>query len=374
MKLRTPRSVTTCGRIFALTLMGIPLASCNSDRAPEAGPSFRQSPAVDRKRLEPVHSPASEEKSGVAVSAPSSAKESGETASLIPGFAFARKNGLGYSEYLHESTGIIFVKLPGGKFMMGGTEKEEREVLVSVPPEHRNDVKELLAVERPRHEVMLSSFLIAKHEVTQAQWKLVMGTSPSHFKGDALPVESVSWDSCQEFCRKTGLSLPTEAQWEFACRAGTTTSFGFGDAAEDLGEYAWFYLNSGHAELPVGTEWDDRKVLGKWGCRTHPVGARRPNDFGLHDMHGNVWEWCEDMYDARYYSKAASGNGDSACTSGSRARVTRGGGWNSDARVCRSAGRDGSHPDYRDRYLGLRPVKSRVSQTSLQRPAVGAAL
>ncbi len=254
-------------------------------------------------------------------------------------FTSLGKNAQGYEEFREEQTGIVFVKLPGGTFQMGSPASEA---------ERHDD-------EGPVHEVTLSPFLIAKYEVTQAQWKRVMGTSPSYFKGDELPVEKVSWNDCQEFCKKTGLSLPTEAQWEYACRAGTTTPYHSGDSEADLAEVGWFYLNSGHKELPAGTEWEPDKLKG-WGCRTHRVGAKKPNGFGLHDMHGNVWEWCEDVYNRDYYSKAASRNGDKACTSGSGDRVRRGGGWYYYARRCRSALRAGLFPGDRNAHLGFRPL------------------
>jgi len=260
---------------------------------------------------------------------------------ITPEFRSLGSNAQGYEEFREERTGIVFVKLPGGTFQMGSPASEA---------ERHDD-------EGPVHEVTLSSFLIAKHEVTQAQWRRVMGTSPSHFKGDDLPVESVSWNECQKFCMMTGLSLPTEAQWEYACRAGTTTAYHSGDTEADLAEFGWFYLNSGHKELPAGTEWNVDEVLGEWGCRTHQVGVKKPNGFGLHDMHGNVWEWCEDVYNRDYYSKAESRNGDKACRAGSGDRVSRGGGWSYGAGFCRSARRYGILPDSRDHYSGFRPLR-----------------
>ncbi len=275
----------------------------------------------------------------------------------MSGFTFMQKNEQGYSEYHHEKSGIVFVRLPGGTFTMGGTEKEQRDYLASLPPGRRQGARKLLAAEQPRHKVTLSPFLIAKYEVSQVQWHRVMGTSPWQFTGDDLPVEQVSWDDCREFCKKTELSLPTEAQWEYACRAGTATSFSFGDAEQDLGEYAWFYLNSGHEELSSGTRWDDRKVLGQWGCRSHPIGVKKPNAFGIHDMHGNVWEWCRDGFDQAYYSKPGAGDGDLACVAGSRSRVNRGGSWLSVAWYCRSAARGVIPADYRFPLLGFRPSR-----------------
>ena len=314
MEPRSPRFVTLCGGFLALTLVGVQLAGCVSNRKPAAGSPPRQSPATDEKS-EPVATPATDEKS--------------EPVASIPGFAFVKKNKQGYPEYTHEKTGIIFVKLPGGKFQMGSPEDE--------PNRFHN--------EGPVHEVTLSSFLIAKHEVTQTQWKRVMGTSPSHFKGDDLPVEKVSWNDCQEFCKKTGLSLPTEAQWEYACRAGTTTPFSFG--ATITPEQVNYNGDYPYGGAPKGL---NRK-------KTVAVGSLPANGFGLHDMHGNVFEWCEDVYDAVYYSKAASSNGDKACTSGSGYRVCRGGGWYDSARLCRSAFRLRDPPDIRNYDFGFRPLR-----------------
>ncbi|MEK7450052.1 MAG: formylglycine-generating enzyme family protein [Planctomycetota bacterium] len=145
--------------------------------------------------------------------------------------------------------------------------------------------------EKPIHEVALNSFLISKYEVTQGQWQKIMNNNPSNFKGDNNPVEQVSWDDCQEFCKrsetesasggKTGLRLPTEAEWEYAARAGTTTKYYWGDSIND--DYLW-----------------DNSNLG-----THPVGQKKPNGFGLYDMLGNVWEWCQDWYGAIYYQTSS---------------------------------------------------------------------
>jgi len=219
-------------------------------------------------------------------------------------FTSLGKNAQGFEEFREEQTGIVFVKLPGGKFQMRSPASEAK-------PDGN---------EYPVHEVTLSPFLIAKYEVTQAQWKRVMGTSPSYFKGDELPVEKVSWNDCQEFCKNTGLSLPTEAQWEYACRAGTTTAYHSGASEADLAEVAWYNKNSG------GT--------------THPVGTKKPNDFGLYDMHGNLWEWCEDEHSPDSYGP-----------------VSRGGSFSTDARICDSADRTRLPPDDRIGSWGFRPLR-----------------
>ena len=161
-----------------------------------------------------------------------------------------------------------------------------------------------------------------------------MDFNPSKSRGDALPVELVSWEDCQEFCKKSGLSLPTEAQWEHACRAGTSGAYAGTGNLDDMG---WYDKNSGR--------------------RAHPVGEKQANDFGLHDMHGNVKEWCEDWYQADYYDESAGA--DPRCeNSGSTIRVVRGGSWSIDAVRCRSAFRGVSHPLIRDPTIGFRPAWS----------------
>jgi formylglycine-generating enzyme required for sulfatase activity len=185
--------------------------------------------------------------------------------------------------------------------------------------------------ETPVHEVRLTGFWMAKTEVTQKQWESVMGNNPSHHKGDNLPVERVSWDDCEEFCRKTGLQLPTEAEWEYACRAGTTGDYGGTGNREAMG---WYSGNSGN--------------------ETHPVGRKQANAWGLQDMHGNVWEWCADWYDGGYYAKSPGVNPQGPVSG--EDRVLRGGSYWGDPRGCRSAGRDWFNPGDRDGNVGFRPV------------------
>ena len=180
-------------------------------------------------------------------------------------------------------------------------------------------------------------FWLGKTEITQAQWRAVMGENPSFFKGDDLPAESVSWEDAQEFIAKVNasgilpagwkLALPTEAQWEYACRAGKTGPYSGGawDAV------AWYEGNS--------------------GSKTHPVATKAPNAWGLHDMHGNVWEWCADWYDS-----AIAGGMDPKGPSSGVDRVYRGGSWNYDAASCRAARRNWDYPDDRDPTLGFRPA------------------
>jgi formylglycine-generating enzyme required for sulfatase activity len=171
----------------------------------------------------------------------------------------------------------------------------------------------------------------------------VTGSSPSEFVGDSHPVERVSWDDIQGFLREvngsggSGYRLPSEAEWEYACRAKTTWRYGFGDADSQLEEYGWYGANS--LSMP------------------HPVGQKRPNAWGLYDMHGNVWEWCSDSWRSYYTDAPRDGSSwESGRLSG--ARVLRGGSWVSIAGVCRSARRYHSDPSYRRSQYGFRLARS----------------
>ncbi|MCX5677392.1 MAG: formylglycine-generating enzyme family protein [Planctomycetota bacterium] len=184
------------------------------------------------------------------------------------------------------------VLIPAGKFLMGSPNLE----------------KERMGNEGPQHEVIITKpFYLGVTEVTQAQYEAVMGTNPSKFKGPTYPVDSVTWHEAVEFCRKlsekTGKTfrLPTEAEWEYACRAGSQTRFSFGDSEGVLGDYAWYKSNS--------------------GGKTNSVGRKKPNAWGLYDMHGNVWEWCAD-WSGSYSSKSST---DPKGADSSWARVIRGG-------------------------------------------------
>jgi formylglycine-generating enzyme required for sulfatase activity len=190
------------------------------------------------------------------------------------------------------------------------------------------------------HQVTLTqAFELGQHEVTQEQYEAVMGTTPSHFKGSQNPVEKVSWADAVEFCRKLSelpaekkagyvYRLPTEAEWEYACRAGTTTKYSFGDDASKLEQYAWYDKNS------------DR--------RTHPVGQKKPNAWGLYDMHGNVQEWCQDWL-GDYPSDSIT---DPTGPASGFGRVLRGGAINDQSWYVRSATRNYSQPDLRSNFYG----------------------
>ena len=220
---------------------------------------------------------------------------------------------------------IDMVRVEAGTFTMGAT------------PE----MKKPYNYEKPTHSVTLTNdYYIGKYEVTQALWKAVMGNNPSYFKGDNLPVEKVSWDDCQEFISKlnriTGKTfrLPTEAEWEYAARGGNKSRGYQYCGSRKLSDVAWYDDNSGH--------------------KTHAVGTKQPNELGIYDMSGNVWEWCQDWYGT--YSSSSQVNPTGA-NSGSD-RVYRGGGWCFSARFCRSSFRLSATPAYRVIDLGLRLVLS----------------
>jgi formylglycine-generating enzyme required for sulfatase activity len=224
--------------------------------------------------------------------------------------------------------------------------------------------------ESPVHRVRIGrAFYVGKYEVTQEQWEKVMGANPSHCKGPKLPVECVSWDDCQEFLKRlnalvpnpvptvvgAGLKpaptgprwafrLPTEAEWEWACRPGTRTRFSFGDDDARLGEYAWYDANSGNT--------------------THPVGEKQPNAWGLHDCHGNVWEWCADAwgsYSPNPWPGRFRWTRDPQGPATGSARVLRGGGWYGNPDGCRSATRGSGDPTDRFDGIGFRVVAAPVS-------------
>ena len=190
--------------------------------------------------------------------------------------------------------------------------------------------------EEPAHQVTVSSFKIGKYPITQKQWNSVMGTNSSYFKGDNLPVETVSWEDAQEFITKLNAAtgkkyrLLTEAEWEFACRGGLQSGNYQYSGSNDLNAVAW---HDGNSE-----------------GKTHPVGTKQPNELGIYDMNGNVWEWCNDWYGA--YSADTQTNPQGA-TTGLR-RVGRGGSWGDDAQHCRVSMRSNGAPNARDEYSGFR--------------------
>jgi endoglucanase len=219
---------------------------------------------------------------------------------------------------------LEMVLIPAGEFMMGSPDSD----------------KSAASDEKPQHRVRITKpFYLGKYPVTQEQWTALMGDNPSYFKGPKNPVEEVSWDDCLQFLRRLNekagggtWQFPTEAQWEYACRAGSTTKYCFGDDESGLGEYGWYDKNS--------------------GGKPHSVGEKKPNAWGLYDMHGNIWQWCEDWYDSGYY--AHSPTDDPAGPATGSERVSHGGCWFSPARSARSANHGRIEPEHRGSHLGFR--------------------
>jgi formylglycine-generating enzyme required for sulfatase activity len=251
-------------------------------------------------------------------------------------------------------SGIEMVLIPAGTFRMGSSGGKADEV--------------------PIHEVQIGAFLMDRYEMTQEHYAKFVAINGSHFKGPKNPVEMNSWPEAALFCNMRsrgeglkpcydedtgrcdfaadGYRLPTEAEWEYACRAGTTAEFSFGDDSGHLKQYAWFGENAGK--------------------KTQPVGQKKPNAWGLYDMHGNVAEWCNDVYEKQYYASAPAKNprgpGDG------KRRVLRGGAWNSTAEACRSAARVGENPGFEDACfardaIGFRCVRKAPAESNAKAAA-----
>ncbi|MCW5200380.1 SUMF1/EgtB/PvdO family nonheme iron enzyme [Desulfobulbus sp. F4] len=224
---------------------------------------------------------------------------------------------------INKASGIEFVYVPGGCFKMGSAVGEKGRFIW----------------EGPMHEVCLNGFWIGKYEVTQEQWQKIMGDNPSGFsRGGQYPVENVSWEDTQEFLNRLNersakvYRLPTEAEWEYTCRAGGTAKYCGGDNPDVL---AWHEENSGK--------------------KTHPAGRKLPNAFSVHDMSGNVWEWCGDKFDKDYYAAGGVRNNPRG-PSGEGERVVRGGSAGSRVHNCRAAFRYKNWPDYQENLIGFRVV------------------
>jgi sulfatase modifying factor 1 len=253
------------------------------------------------------------------------------------GFTFIGMNTQGCEEYRHETTGMVFIRLPGGAYKMGSENGDPNE--------------------SPVHEVEVDGFLVGKFEVTQAVWEKVMGYNPSDDanpdhaaepadgktddhavkpahdgKGDH-PVVQVSWEDCQAFCDKAGLRLPTEAEWEYACRGGTDTDFFWGDEFY-YDDYVWCNLNAGD--------------------KTNPVGQKKPNGYGLYDMNGNVCEQVQDYFDPEYYKSSPRMNPQGPEDGDKRA--VRSGGWSVGLEICRPSSRSGHEQWLKCTSLGFRCI------------------
>ena len=292
----------------------------------------------------------------------------------VDSFTFSGTNDQGYPEYTHDDTGIVFVGILENHLVQDGRGggagaglqfeciPTEEFQMGSLAGESNRQVDE-----GPAHDVTLSPFLIAKYEVTQAEYEAVTGSNPSHFQGErvpagtdtaSLPVESVSWDELRApdgFLARTGLQLPTEAQWEYAARGAARNGAG------DLLSEAFSFGDACNAATcdPCATADDYMWWCGNSGGTTHRVGSTPSADsrnkvftnlFGLHDMHGNVAEWCEDWYQADFYQALVDAGepliSDPLCENpGSGHRVHRGGSWDHNAAACRSAHRANHPPD-----------------------------
>lgn len=237
---------------------------------------------------------------------------------------------------------LEMVHIPGGTFMMGSPEDEV---------DRYDD-------EGPQHEVKVASFFMGHYPITQDQWRAVaslptaeqeLDPNPSHFKGNKRPVEQVSWFDAMEFCaRLSALTdrpyrLPSEAEWEYACRAGTTTPFHFGDT-----------ITTNQANYD-GSDTYDKDTKGDYRQKTTNVGIFLPNNFGLYDMHGNVWDWCLDHYHNSYKSAPTDGSAWLARMD-SNSRVVRGGSWVNNSTACRCAFRLNLNPVDRNIAVGFRVV------------------
>ena len=225
------------------------------------------------------------------------------------------------------------VLIPAGKFLMGSPATEKGR--------WRDD--------GPQHEVTLTKpFYMGACELTQEQYEQIVGTNPSFYNGKTNPVELVSWEEATAFCKKlsakTGkrVRLPTEAEWEYACRAGSSTPFHMGET-----------VSTSDANYDGDSTYGSGRK-GVYRGKTVSVGSFKPNAFGLYDMHGNVWEWCQDWYGESYYGSSAKT--DPKGPSSGRYRVLRGGAWYSNPALCRSANRYRYSPDVRNSYYGFRVV------------------
>jgi formylglycine-generating enzyme required for sulfatase activity len=253
-----------------------------------------------------------------------------------------------FTETLPDGVTLEMVSIPGGTFLMGAPETEE---------DSRDN-------ERPQHKVTVPRFFMGKYPVTQKQWRAVaslervnreLNPNPSRFKGDDLPVEKISWYDCVEFCArlsaytKRDYRLPSEAEWEYACRARTTTPFHFGETiSTEVANYNGKYIYGSGSR-------------GEYRERTTPVGSFHvANAFGLFDMHGNVWEWCADEYHQNYQGTPVDGSAwvRKQNENDNQGRMLRGGSWIDFSRNCRSASRDDNSPDSRNDDRGFRVVVS----------------
>jgi formylglycine-generating enzyme required for sulfatase activity len=251
-------------------------------------------------------------------------------------------------EVITNSIGMKLVWIPAGEFIMGSPSTEAINSAYYPAKGSPQVEKGRSSNESPQHPMKISKgFWMGIYEVTQKEYQVVMGSNPSIIKRDNLPVDRVSWNDATEFCRKLSQKegktyrLPTEAEWEYACRARTQTRFYSGDDDSSLDDYAWCYINISYTNK-------------KFDIHTHPVGQKKANAFGLYDMHGNVSEWCQDWYNENYYS--ISPEIDPKGPDRGQSRVIRGGCWMYNPLYCRSAARQMTVPDLPVDFFGFRIV------------------
>jgi len=269
------------------------------------------------------------------------------------------------ARWVEPETGLTFRWIPAGCFVMGSPRGE--------PGRDRD--------EGPQHRVCLSGFWLGETEVTQGQWTAIMGDNPSLIQnGEEQPVDMISWNRAKKFVAAVnaraggGFRLPTEAEWEYACRAGTTTAYSFGETiTTDQASFDRPYRLAPEP-APAGKRKGRKRKPAKRPQRIWPnmhtsvVGSFPANAFGLRDMHGNLWEWCQDTYDAAYYARSPREN--PVCKAESPSRVLRGGSWISKAAALRSANRSRGWPDLGTIFSGVR--LARTAKPAAQTPAPAA--
>jgi formylglycine-generating enzyme required for sulfatase activity len=269
-----------------------------------------------------------------------------------------------FIEPLNETVYLDMMLIPGGIFQMGQTDTEKAELIRLIG---EDDYQTYYVRELPRHEVAVQLFFMGKYSIAQAQWRAVaayepigkeLNSDPSEFKGDSRPVEQVSWDDATEFCQrlsaKTGRKyrLPSEAEWEYACRAGTMTPFHFGETLND--DLANYCAEDREIKDTLYKGIYGRGILGKYRKETTEVGQFPPNQFGLYDMHGNVLEWCEDDWHSSYEGAPVDGSAWVDSNQTDKYRLLRGGSWFNYPRNCRSAFRNLNSRDFTNDYVGFR--------------------
>ena len=309
----------------------------------------------------------------------------------MPDPAVSRKNrivisyqshqGQYFTERLNDSTPLDMLMIPSGSFMMGQTNAEREEI---IRLNEEKQYQEFFTDELPRHLVTVPSFFLGKYPITQVQWRVVasypaieqeLNADPSNFKGDNHPVEQVSWDDATEFCRRlshhTGRTyrLPSEAEWEYACRASPIApeSTNTEDEMNDARISPPFHFGETISDELVNYCAEDREIdgtsykgsygrgpIGQYREETTEVGQFPANQFGLHDMHGNVWEWCEDDWHSNYEGAPSDGNAWVEADRKSTKRMLRGGSWFNYPVNCRSACRFNRSIDLRHDRIGFR--------------------